>query len=447
MRRTRQRPNALQWLAVLVLLVRTDGSSSIPSFSSPPNTRSSWHHHRATTRTSHPRGCHRARIATSTAAARSSPLRFLGPYPTLPLRFPNLSTSSQRARGVSGVSLDWVLDTAANVNTINAVVAKELELEKVGVVPGGVGAGGDMTGGDTFLLGNCFLEDYPSSSSGGMAAGGDAVGMGSVGDTTTTDDVDDINDNGCFMKGLTASALPVASPAAAGLLGLAFFYCFENGVEFRWGGRSTDDDDNDNDGGMLPPSVTFYGQDDIPNYDGLVRVSFESLPVSMLPSVRLVINGKEIPALFDTGSPITVLNSRAAMEAGIDTVVRYSKINETEEGGEGSWNPFSKFASNVQMAREIAMATSRGDILTIAGSGGMPVRLVKSKSMANVDIMASSGSSTPLSSARVYVGDLPGLAALGGLGGDAPPAAVLGMDLLCTRQRVVFRARQNEIYL
>ena len=71
-----------------------------------------------------------------------SPLRFLGPYPTMPLRFPNLATSSQRERNITGVSLDWVLDTAANVNTINAQVAQELGLEKVGEAPGGVGAAG-----------------------------------------------------------------------------------------------------------------------------------------------------------------------------------------------------------------------------------------------------------------------------------------------------------------
>ena len=51
------------------------------------------------------------------------------------------------------------------------------------------------------------------------------------------DDDDNGNNEFMFMKGLTASALPVASPAAAGLLGLAFFNCFEGGVEFRWGHR------------------------------------------------------------------------------------------------------------------------------------------------------------------------------------------------------------------
>jgi hypothetical protein len=358
-----------------------------------------------------------------------SPLRFLGPYPTIPLRFPNLATPSQRQRNVSGVSLDWVLDTAANVNTINAQVAKELALAKVGVAPGGVGAAGDIVGGDTFLLGDCEL-DIPR----------DNKTVDQVNDANNVDD-DNSNNEFVFMKGLTASALPVASPAAAGLLGLAFFYCFEGGVEFRWGIASTietsgdkvaefDDDDR-------IPSVMFHRNDEGLRLDGLTRVPFESLPGSMLPAVTLYINGKEIPALFDTGSPITVFNSCAAEEAGIDTVISLDNLNPEKAG----WNPFSK------ISRVIAAATSKGDILTIAGIGGAPIRLVRSTSPVNFNILESSRKPHPLSSARVYVGDLPGLAALGGLGGGASPAVVLGMDLISTRQRLIFRARQCEIYL
>jgi hypothetical protein len=406
---------------------------------------------------------------TMMMAARS-PLRFLGPYPAMPLRFPDLATPSQRGRGASGVCLDWVLDTAANVNTINAAVARELDLERVGAAPGGVGAGGGMAGGDTFLLGDCELDVVVSTAGRPVDDDDDdddddGGGGGGGGGGEEEDDDDDGEGGGgrfVFMKGLTASALPVASPAAAGLLGLAFFYCFEGGVEFRWGSgkdstggggvvSSSDDDDDDVDDGT--PSVTFYGSDDRPDLDGLIRVPFESLPVSMLPSVTIRVNGREIPALFDTGSPITVLNRVAAEEAGIDTVVTLDDLDPSpgKSGGGGRWNPFSKLASSMQSAQEVAKATARGDVLTIAGTGGRPVRLVRAKSPVNVDVGgASSGGTTrcPLSpSARVYVGDLPGLAALGGLGGEAPPAAVLGMDLISTRSRVIFRARQNEIYL
>lgn len=357
-----------------------------------------------------------------------SPLRFLGPYPTIPLRFPNLATPSQRQRNVSGISLDWVLDTAANVNTINAQVAKELGLEKVGVAPGGVGAAGDIVGGDTFLLGDCEL-DIPR----------DKNSIDQVKDANNDDD-ENGNNEFMFMKGLTASALPVASPAAAGLLGLTFFYCFEGGVEFRWGIASTIETSGDKvaefDDDRIP-SITFHGNDEGLRLGGLTRVLFESLPGSMLPAVTLYINGKEIPALFDTGSPITVFNSRAAQEAGIDTVISLDDLNPKKAG----WNPFTK------ISRDIATATSKGDILTIAGMGGEPIRLVRSMSPVNFNILESSRNPHSLSSARVYVGDLPGLAALGGLGSGSSPAIVLGMDIISTRRRVIFRARQCEIYL
>lgn len=53
---------------------------------------------------------------------------------------------------VARVSLDFILDTAANTNTINAQVASELGLEAVGEALPGVGAGGTIGGGMTFLL-------------------------------------------------------------------------------------------------------------------------------------------------------------------------------------------------------------------------------------------------------------------------------------------------------
>ena len=346
-----------------------------------------------------------------------SPLRMLGPYPTIPLRFNNLATSSQRERNITGVSLDWVLDTAANTNTINAEVAKELLLEKVGEAPGGVGSGGAINGGDTFLLGDCELDIK-------------------INDAKPSEDdnaVAEVDEPFTFMKELTASALPVASPAAAGLLGLAFFYCFEGGVEFNFGLNK-----------QQTPSVSFYASDKYLDADELTLVPFESLPESMLPSVTLIINGKEIPALFDTGSPLTVINQAAAIEAGIDTIIPSDVVNPDNKDG----NFFSKIASNLKSANEIAKATQSGDILTIQGTDGKPTRLVKTKEQQDIHVKASSSSSKKiLPSSQIFVGDIPGLVALGGKGGDSPPAAILGMDILSRCDRVVFRARQNEIYL
>mmetsp|Transcript_22837 Transcript_22837/g.34429 ORF Transcript_22837/g.34429 Transcript_22837/m.34429 type:complete len:400 (-) Transcript_22837:3515-4714(-) len=348
-----------------------------------------------------------------------SPLRFLGPYPSMPLRFPGLATASQKSRNVTGISLDFVLDTAANTNTINAQVASELELEKVGEAPGGVGAAGGLMGGDTFLLGDAELDLQRDSD----------------------DNKDEADDNFIFMQGLTASALPVAAPGAAGLLSLSFFYCFEGGVEFVWGDQTS------------LPSITFYGSDTNLNVNGMALVPFESLPVSMLPSVTISINGFEMPALFDTGSPITVLNAKAAEAAGIDKAIDLTE--QADDAGSG-WNPFSKIKANIQQAQELATATSRGDILTIMGSDG-PVRLVKSKDPQTLSLQAQTFDApasqkgdkqyTTVGQSHCYVGDLPGLAALGGLGDSAPPAAVLGMDFLRLRPRVVFRAQQKEIYM
>lgn len=359
------------------------------------------------------------RVEAENSDVVRSPLRFLGPYPTMPLRFPQLATSTQRARNVTGISLDFVLDTAANTNTINAQVASELELEKVGEAPGGVGAAGAMMGADIFLLGDAEL-DIPS--------------VDSEGD----------NDNFIFMQGLTASALPVASPTAAGLLSLSFFYCFEGGVEFIWGDQTSSEQ----------PSITFYGSDIHLNVNGMARVPYESLPVSLLPSVMVEIGGAEFPALFDTGSPITVLNKAAAEMAGIDTAIL---LTESSDEGIGGWNPFSKLKANFDKVQELASATSRGDILTIQGSDGSPIRLVKSKDRQKLSLKAETfdaparqkeeRSYKEMGDSYIYVGDLPGLAALGGIGGTAPPAAVLGMDFLKLRPRIVFRAQQKEIYI
>ena len=153
--RTRQISNALRRSAIPVLLVLLVVRSDC--FFSPPRSRHRRHHRSPTHSSSYPppssvdgndqpAPAAAAMIMTMMMAARS-PLRFLGPYPAMPLRFPDLATPSQRGRGASGVCLDWVLDTAANVNTINAAVARELDLERVGAAPGGVGAGGGAGGG------------------------------------------------------------------------------------------------------------------------------------------------------------------------------------------------------------------------------------------------------------------------------------------------------------
>ena len=361
-----------------------------------------------------------------------APLKYLGPYPCLSLRFPNLATSAQRARGanVTGISLDFVLDTAANTNTIQGAVAQELALEKVGEALPGFGAAGSISGGDTYLLGDCRL-DY------GVVMEEESSGDGGGGGEDDDDEQDFT-----FMQGLTASALPVASPAAAGLLGLYFFQCFQGGVMFEWGSNSAA-------ASTAIPSITFFAERERMGdaLDGLARAPIQPLPVSALPSINMIINGKTIPALLDTGSPITVVNAAAAKMAGVTTTMEDDGGGSNEKGKGNPFNPFAKLTKNFEAAQAAAQAAARGDVLLIAGADGKRVELVKSKDLVECGIVGDGdGVAVNIGKHNIYVGDLPGLAALGGLGGDgAPPAAVLGMDILRTRTRMVYR--KDEVYL
>jgi len=329
-------------------------------------------------------------LTSNQSSSVEAPLKYLGPYPAIGLRFPNLATPSQLERNVTGVSLDFVLDTAANINTINAQISKELSLEKVGNAPPGVSSGGALSGGETFLLGDTQLEGLSEEPF-------------------------------TFMTDLTASALQIASPASAGLLGTAFLNCFQGGVEFAWGkveeGQITE-----------APSVTFHGEVE-PIESSRPRAKIYPLDVTLLPSVTVRINGHEMPALLDTGSPITVLNSIAAKVAGVSVVDLPAETN----------NPFTKVGNNMK----VAQAASRGELLQIAGSNG-PVNLLKSISNVNIDVVGDEN--IGFGSNPIFVGDLPGLAALDGIGADSPPAVVLGVDVLRQRSKMLFRGQQLEVY-
>mmetsp|Transcript_23902 Transcript_23902/g.39535 ORF Transcript_23902/g.39535 Transcript_23902/m.39535 type:complete len:352 (-) Transcript_23902:90-1145(-) len=338
-----------------------------------------------------------------------APLKYLGPYPALSLRFPNLSTASQRERNVTGVSLDFILDTAANTNTINAQVAGELGLEVVGLpAPAGLGAGGPMEGGDTFLFGDCELEGLPQD-----------------------------EEPFTFMTDLTAAALPVASPASAGLLSLAFLQCFEGGVEFAWGKVEED-------GTTIAeyPSVTFfddesYTQGSIATMDeSSQRAKITPLPVTLLPSITVKVNGVEILALLDTGSPITVLNAQAAKVAGVETTMDIPAMMESSKN-----NPFATIANNLKIAK----AASSGALLTLASSTGQPVYLTKSTEEVAMGVVGDDDD-IDFGTSPLFVGDLPGLAALNGIGENSPPAVILGMDVLRKRSKMLFRGQQNEVY-
>lgn len=297
-----------------------------------------------------------------------APLKFIGPYPCMSLRFPHLQTNNQRRRNVSGISLDFVLDTAANINTINALVAQELNLPVIGRSLPGVGAGGPLVGSNTYLLGDAEID-------------------------IRTDDPF------IFIQNLTASSLPVASPAAAGLLSMSFFDCFPGGVDFVWEQR---------DG--IPPSLTFYGK--LGPTEGRVCVPIQRLPITSLPTVSVVINGQVIPALLDTGCPVTVLNTKAATMAGIQTVPIPSKPSRN--------TMFGSFLSGSQPVAAV------NDVLTIMDGNGKPVNLIKSTTNVKVQLLDDRNTNMDLGFGTLYVGNIPGLAALNGISVESPPRLCWG---------------------
>ena len=326
--------------------------------------------------------------------ALRSPLRMLGPYPVLSLRFEDMETpeqfkEQQKQTGETGVALDFVVDTAANVNTINAKLAADLGLAAVGFDEGGVSAAGELAGGTTYMLGTAQLNDLPKAAR-----------------------VD-------FLSNVTASALPVASPSGAGLLGVGFLFAFPGGVEFCWGDAAAA---GSGEAAATPvlPSLTMYG--DMAGTEGLTD-SLSEVPARQLESglvcVTMRVNGVEIPSLLDTGSPITVLNAAAAEAAGIE-------MPKPEDTG---MNPFAK----AKAAVEAAAAIASGEVAMIGGANG-PVMLRKIPEKAPIAL-----GDAEIGAGRPYVGEIPGLAALGGLGAGAGPAAVLGTDVLRQRKKLVLR--------
>jgi hypothetical protein len=333
--------------------------------------------------------------------ALRSPLRWIGGvYPAVALSFPMLSSPAQKARQlrgeatVIGVTLDFIVDTAANANTISAQVAGPtvqggLELQQVGSLSGVVGAAGAFGGtSPTYSLGVAELADLPKE------------------------------ERIPFISGLTASALPIAAPAAAGLLGVSFLNSFPGGVEFVWGS------------GGVPPSITFFGDSagTAASRAELSAVKVTSLAGSCLPTVPLRINGVVVNALLDTGSPITVLNKAAATLVGL----------EEGSGAAETSNPLASFAAGVKSRVKSAQAVARGDVLTVGGLNG-PVQLTRTQSAVAMSLGDSASFGNDL---RPYVGDLPGLALLDGLGASAGPAVVLGTDVLRRRPRMIYTAHE-----
>eukprot|EP00747_Dinoflagellata_sp_TGD_P092594 gnl/TRDRNA2_/TRDRNA2_165466_c0_seq1.p1 gnl/TRDRNA2_/TRDRNA2_165466_c0~~gnl/TRDRNA2_/TRDRNA2_165466_c0_seq1.p1 ORF type:complete len:387 (-),score=43.89 gnl/TRDRNA2_/TRDRNA2_165466_c0_seq1:7-1047(-) len=307
-------------------------------------------------------------------------------FPAVTLTLPEIRTDVPGENGDEDVMLRFVLDTGANYNTIDLRVASELDLMRVGALDPGLGAAGPVGGGDTFLLGDCLVGDLR-------------------GDNRST-----------LMPGLTASAIPLAYQPTEGVLSWTFLTSLRGGFEFRW--TPVNDE---------PASLTVFaevhGTDKV--IQGLSAIAVTELPDSGLPCVMLVVNGVEIPALLDTGSPITVLNPAAATAAEI-------QVESAWEAPTASSNPLAALSTRLQAVKSLI----RGDVLVMPSSNGLPLLLERARA-SNVTLGAVQFES---GSCKLHVGELPGFETiLRSVGAPAAPAAILGLDLLRQRPRVVYQ--------
>ena len=307
-----------------------------------------------------------------------APLKYTGQnnYPTLNLQFPDLDQVMDDG-SVQGVSLDFVMDTGANINTVEGMVVDSYSLpvavsaQELGAA-GAAGMGGSFPACDIHTLGKvCKL--------GGMPPGSDFD----------------------FMYGLTAARMPDSLPyrVANGLLGLTFFLSFPAGVELDWYGTDGD-----------PPTCIFYYGDTTPPdaLKNMVEVPLERLPVQIM-SLIIEVNGVPVKAILDTGSPNTILTPEAAYRCGIEV---YSDNMAPDD---------------LPLRQQVVGATAMG-------IDGNVFNLARSVNDVGVTAGGASLGATP-----IFVGQLPGLEILNQFGMEYPPEAILGLDFLQRAYRVIVK--------
>ncbi|KAL9183441.1 hypothetical protein ACHAXT_004297 [Thalassiosira profunda] len=300
-----------------------------------------------------------------------APLKYVGPYACLNLVFPHLASENG-----GDVSIDFVLDTGANVNSIRADLAKELELpvavkkEDLSVL-GSAGAGGLIQAGYIVKLGDCHLGDMPEGQ-------GDAI----------------------FMRNLTAAALDLggAASVADGLLGAFFFLSFPAGVEFDWYGTDGD-----------PPTMIFYYGESLPE-DAKKNAFRVPLDESFfgVPSLTVNINGKDLRAIIDTGSPVSIINPDVAEELGLSGK-QQSPFNEVRGQGIDS--------------EVMTLSRAAGDVdISIGG-----------------ELLGDIGETC-------CIGTLPGLEMASDLSSISCPQVLLGLDAMRKTYRMILRLPANEVW-
>lgn len=311
-----------------------------------------------------------------------APLCYKGPYPCLSLKFPHLEGSPV---------WDFVVDTGANVNTIHAILAQTYNLTPVQGLPPmplpAAGMGGSFAPGSLVVVPNAVLANMPSEQ----------------GDIT-------------FIHNLTVAALPRASPPpTAGLLGSSLCAMFPSGVEFDWFGTDGD-----------PPTFCFYFNEEgrsATTTTGMTRIPIQQ--IMGLFVVTITVNGKDIPALLDTGSPITVLTKDAARQASLE-VAKEDADDDTPSSAPQLGNHHH---------------------VKVGGIDGRPMEVMRSAST-NVHVQVGTVS---LGQGPVYIGSVPAFSilqqAMPDISDTTTPSAILGLDFLRRAYRMIIVANRHEMWL
>ena len=338
-----------------------------------------------------------------------APLTYIGHYACLSLDFPDMASSASSSAATPAtpttepIKLDFVLDTGATLNTINAAIRDKYQLAVeyefptntplVGTTSSSINAASSL-----YRLGDCKLHGLPEE-----------------------------QNQFIFFQGLTAMSLPYATPVGDGILGIPFMQSFPAGIEFDWYGTDGD-----------PPTVIFYfGPEPLADVTkDMVRIPLDTLPgAGSIMMVNVTINNggmkKQIPALIDTGAPITILDPTIANELDIKVMSSMSEFKIRGIEGE---------ALGVLPSEELIPMT--------------------------IESLSSSTTTTTTTAAiydlgqhRIFIGRLPGLEAIQQIfGGDKEghelplsqtqtPLMTLGLDWLTQwSYRMLLRASEKELW-
>ena len=160
-----------------------------------------------------------------------------------------------------------------------------------------------------------------------------------------------------------------------------------------------------------PPTMQFYYGDTMP--DAAKKNAF-CIPLEEsfwgVPTIKVNVNGVDLKAIIDTGSPITILNTDAAEKVGIGNTLSKEEEEDTS-------------------------------FLVVKGVDDDNINLIRSKNGASVSIGDFS-----LGDIHVCVGNLPGIAFASSLSSSAEPQVLLGLDALRRTYRMILSTPKNEVW-